>query len=78
MVLGKETILDAVTEWRVKWAQRGIGNVLFRRDIVLYSWLEYQEQCCPNQCYCVRCDNTNVFYGFALQEHIVCDDETTF
>ena len=27
---------------------------------------------------CVRCDNTNLLYSSALQEHIVCDDETTF
>ena len=29
MVLGKEIILDAETEWRVKWAQRGIGTFCF-------------------------------------------------
>ena len=26
MFLGKEMVLDAVTEWRVKWSQRGIGS----------------------------------------------------
>ena len=29
MFLGKEMVLDAVTEWRVKWAQRGIGTFFF-------------------------------------------------
>ena len=72
MILGKETFIDAGTEWRVKWAQRGIGTFVF------YSWLEYQEQYFPNQCYCVRCDITPVLYSSTLQEHIVCDDETTF
>ena len=29
MILGKETVLDAQIEWRVKWAQCGIGVFCF-------------------------------------------------
>ena len=29
MFMGKEMLLDAETEWRVKWAQRGIGTFGF-------------------------------------------------
>ena len=29
MLLGKEILVDAGTEWRVKWAQRGIGTFVF-------------------------------------------------
>ena len=78
MVLGKEMFLDAGTEWRVKWAQRGIGTFSFVGILCFIVGWSTRNRCFPNQCYCVRWDNTNVFYGFTLQEHIVCDDETTF
>eukprot|EP00944_MAST-04C_sp_MAST-4C-sp1_P013786 g13786.t1 len=29
MILGKEILVDARTEWRVKWAQRGVGTFAF-------------------------------------------------
>merc|ERR1712159_326673 len=29
MILGKKTFIDAGTEWRVKWSQRGIGTFCF-------------------------------------------------
>ena len=29
MILGKKTFIDAGTEWRVKWSQRGIGTFSF-------------------------------------------------
>ena len=51
--------------------------IWFCRCLVFYSWLEYQEQNFPSQCYCVRCDSAPVCYDFTLQEHVVCDNETT-
>ena len=38
MILGKEMYLDAETEWRVKWAQRGIGTFGFVGIFFIVGW----------------------------------------
>ena len=94
MFLGKETYLDAVTEWRVKWSQRGIGTSIFFLGYLCYIVVElfhflnklsatmfsksFRRRARRKPKHCVRFYNTNLPYSSALQEHIVCDDETTF
>ena len=77
MILGKETFLDAGTEWRVKWAQRGIGTFGFFGVLCyIVGWSTRNNVfqiiaivCVGIALICVLC--------VTLQEHIVCDDETT-
>ena len=53
MILGKETFIDAGTEWRVKWSQRGIGTFSLLGILCYIVGESTEQQYFPNHCNCV-------------------------
>ena len=55
MFLGKEIVVDARTEYRLKWAHRGIGTFSFFGVLCYIVSYSISNNVFRNHCYCVFC-----------------------